>query len=278
MTKTQMAARGIFPPDLERELNHKYRCARCGKWYVEIDNIGQLRCRQQYFIMGKFWSVAADHIPMSGQDEHWREPVSIDQLKRSWVLYVYTDEPGDIVDIDSRYSQSLPRVDGRCVLRDSRYDEDKKIEAGQREDNVLTLSEHIQHAWVCKTESAPSADLMMGIAQALDDSDSDDEYESDEDSEGEESDRHEPSRSLRIVRYDIGAYENLRTRVWPKEMELQWVRREYGKIRAIPIHETPLWDDIRVVARTYGIGHEDWMRDVSQNEWRISRRRLRRRT
>lgn len=259
-----MSKERVFPISLDRELNSKYRCVRCGKWYVEIDNIGQLRCRQQYFIGGRMWSVAADHMQMCSEDEHWRDPVGQDQLKRSWICYVYADSADDIIDIDSRYARLLKPVDARCIIRDTRHvaDVDKRDDQSI---GVLTLGEHVQRAWIAKTDSAPSNALMLGIAEALDDSESDSESDY---SESEEDERHEPTRSLRIVRYDLPAYEHLRTQIWPKVIEYNMAKRKCGSLRSIPIHETPAWNDMRTIARIYGIGHEDWLKNASPSEWK----------
>lgn len=263
-----MASKGVFPADLERELNQKYRCVRCGRHYVEIDNIGQLKCRQHYYIEGRLWSVAADHMPMDHEDAYCREPVSREQLKKNWLLYVYTDEGDDVVDIDSRYARSLRPVDARCVMRDTRHGEDL-LDASVRESDVMTLGAHIQRAWVSGSESAPSAELMLGIAGALDDSsDEDDDFGLVDD---EDDGKHEPSRSLRIVRYDLAAYENLRTRVWPKVIAHNAARKGAANFGRFELHETTLWQDKRVVARAYGLGHEDWLRGAPRELWHLGR-------
>jgi hypothetical protein len=258
-----MASTDVFSKDLSRELNQRHKCVRCGARYIEYNNIGQLQCYQKYFIQGRFWSVAADHMPAMLGDEG-RPPPNVHQLKSAWILYAYTDK--DSLKIDSRYAESLPDVDSRCVVLDTRAHNDR-----ENGGDAYTLGEHVQEAWASRSENSPDELIMMGIAQAIDDEDDDSAPFSNEreNGDGSVSNMKDPTRILTISRYDTYAYEELERVAWPRIRQRNLASRYYMGARCEPFHKTPLRYDIRVVARQHGIGPEDWMHDKPVECWKI---------
>ncbi len=43
-------------------------CGRCGKNFDYRNNLGRLKCRQTYYILGKGFSISADHMSIDCSD------------------------------------------------------------------------------------------------------------------------------------------------------------------------------------------------------------------
>lgn len=240
-----------LPLDAVRQLSARRRCIRCGTWYTEFDNMGRLKCRQKYFLYGRKYVVAADHMPTRPEDAHKRAVRGYD-LRQRWTEFVY-GEDDDIV-LNEVYTHVLPEPDPRAVVAPA---------PAERRSGERTLGFFVQDQRMAGcSESAPERQYAFDMDNRVC---SDDELQSDSDEDGfadgagyggssSSAASPCPVQTCRWRRFDWNTCEYYRRTLWPA------AREEYmaasTSVRKVPFYTTELYKTNHIAAASHyhGIG------------------------
>lgn len=93
--------------------NYSEFCGRCGKEFNYDENLGRLQCRQEYFIVGKKFSILADHMPLEKGDQTMTK-ISDRDMRSLWPEWLWTEN--DYIEIPRIKLKYYPKIDKRCLI------------------------------------------------------------------------------------------------------------------------------------------------------------------
>lgn len=246
-----------LPREARTVLNERRTCVRCQGDFYEITNIGQLRCKQSFFVYDHEFIVAADHKPVADEAVSKRAATVTEYKSGGWRLYRY--EPEDDVFIDARYVNHFPTPNYRALLTDGLLSEERVT--AEAEADADELRSHFNAV----ASNNADADLHPHIRDAMSVQfydDEDDRYlertsfdarddSDDDDAEIETAHFQSFARQLRVRRYDWRAERHFLE-------QLPHYRRAYeNKAENVTWKPEPIWRTSyarypRDVAQAYG--------------------------
>lgn len=244
--------------DVRAELSKRRVCVRCGAHYYEINNIGQLRCRQMYVVFGHEFSVAADHMAVAS-DSNDARPATHTEMRSGWVLYVYKEQDDYV--LNNRVMNDLADPDPRALLVNELA---HRIDAPERNCDAPEMRHHIEDAVSGGADDHLHPSLRNALCMRFDVVD-DDEDDGEDDNGALDNHGEDDGRALLDTDTDFKAFvthTTVRRYDWRAvkriEAQIETLRARYdasrarGAQRRIPITQTPYAHDKNLMRYVFG--------------------------